>query len=158
MAAGQHVRNDEWICPSTLPARSKQGRSHLAGLLTYASTSLNCLPRIFIPVASSRLPSSRRLQLRGSDGFAPSSRTPDESTIPVTDFVVNADNRPNLTSRCVSSGIESVPRKTHLLQNRGVSNLARPMAETVAVGTIIADRPPHRSVRALVSAYGSYLG
>jgi hypothetical protein len=30
--------------------------------------------------------------------------------------------------------------------------------ETVAVGTIIADRPPHRSVRALVSAYGSYLG
>ncbi len=29
---------------------------------------------------------------------------------------------------------------------------------TVAVGTIITDRPPHRSVRALVSAYGSYLG
>jgi len=28
----------------------------------------------------------------------------------------------------------------------------------VAVGTIIADRPPHRSVRALISAYGSYLG
>jgi hypothetical protein len=28
----------------------------------------------------------------------------------------------------------------------------------VAVGTIIVHRPPHRSVRALVSAYGSYLG
>ena len=27
----------------------------------------------------------------------------------------------------------------------------------VAVGTTIADRPPHRSVRALISAYGSYL-
>ena len=30
--------------------------------------------------------------------------------------------------------------------------------DEVAVGTIIADRPPHRSVRALISAYGSYLG
>jgi DNA-directed RNA polymerase specialized sigma24 family protein len=28
----------------------------------------------------------------------------------------------------------------------------------VAVGTIIADRPPHRSARALISACGSYLG
>jgi hypothetical protein len=34
---------------------------------------------------------------------------------------------------------------------------SRPL-ETVAVGTIISDRPPHRSVRALISAYGSYLG
>jgi hypothetical protein len=33
-----------------------------------------------------------------------------------------------------------------------------PSVGEVAVGTIIADRPPHRSVRALVSAYGSYLG
>ena len=30
--------------------------------------------------------------------------------------------------------------------------------DEVAVGTIIADRPPHRSARALVSACGSYLG
>jgi len=29
--------------------------------------------------------------------------------------------------------------------------------DEVAVGTIITDRPPHRSVRALISAYGSYL-
>jgi hypothetical protein len=28
----------------------------------------------------------------------------------------------------------------------------------VAVGTIISDRPPHRSARALISACGSYLG
>jgi hypothetical protein len=28
----------------------------------------------------------------------------------------------------------------------------------VAVGTIIADRPPHRSARALISACGSYRG
>jgi hypothetical protein len=28
----------------------------------------------------------------------------------------------------------------------------------VAVGTTIADRPPHRSVRALISAHGSYRG
>ena len=33
-----------------------------------------------------------------------------------------------------------------------------PSIDEVAVGTIIADRPPHRSVRALISAYGSYLG
>src|SRR5271163_807885 len=32
------------------------------------------------------------------------------------------------------------------------------LVKEVAVGTIIADRPPHRSVRALISAYGSYLG
>jgi hypothetical protein len=30
--------------------------------------------------------------------------------------------------------------------------------DEVAVGTIIADRPPHRSARALTSACGSYLG
>jgi hypothetical protein len=30
--------------------------------------------------------------------------------------------------------------------------------DEVAVGTIIADRPPHRSARALISACGSYLG
>jgi hypothetical protein len=53
----------------------------LAGLLTYASVILGGLPRIFIPVASDRLPSSQRLQLRGSDGFAPSSRTPDNPSI-----------------------------------------------------------------------------
>jgi len=35
---------------------------------------------------------------------------------------------------------------------------SRSIVGEVAVGTIIADRPPHRSVRALISAYGSYLG
>jgi hypothetical protein len=30
--------------------------------------------------------------------------------------------------------------------------------DEVAVGTIISDRPPHRSARALISACGSYLG
>jgi hypothetical protein len=33
-----------------------------------------------------------------------------------------------------------------------------PFLDEVAVGTIIADRPPHRSARALISACGSYLG
>ncbi len=33
-----------------------------------------------------------------------------------------------------------------------------PVQDEVAVGTIIADRPPHRSARALISACGSYLG
>src|ERR1700720_1361877 len=70
-------------------SRSKPGTS-LAGLLTYASTSLNGLPRKLLPVASSRLPSSQRLQLRGSDGFAPSSRTPDSSTIALATIRVNA--------------------------------------------------------------------
>jgi hypothetical protein len=32
------------------------------------------------------------------------------------------------------------------------------VVDKVAVGTIIADRPPHRSARALISACGSYLG
>jgi hypothetical protein len=32
------------------------------------------------------------------------------------------------------------------------------VVDEVAVGTIIADRPPHRSARALISACGSYLG
>jgi len=35
---------------------------------------------------------------------------------------------------------------------------AQPELNEVAVGTIIADRPPHRSVHALISAYGSYRG
>ena len=34
----------------------------------------------------------------------------------------------------------------------------RPEFDSVAVGTIIADRPPHRSARALISACGCYLG
>jgi hypothetical protein len=38
------------------------------------------------------------------------------------------------------------------------SQLMRTVSMEVAVGTIIADRPPHRSVRALIGAYGSYLG
>jgi hypothetical protein len=33
-----------------------------------------------------------------------------------------------------------------------------PVGRVVAVGTSVARCPPHRSVRALVSAYGSYLG
>jgi ParB family transcriptional regulator, chromosome partitioning protein len=36
--------------------------------------------------------------------------------------------------------------------------LPPPGFSEVAVGTIIADRPPHRSARALISACGSYLG
>jgi hypothetical protein len=35
---------------------------------------------------------------------------------------------------------------------------SRSVLGEVAVGTIIADRPPHRSARALISACGSYLG
>jgi hypothetical protein len=58
------------------------------------------------------------------------------------------------------AGVEECGREA------GLSTVAhRPMRisspvclNEVAVGTIIADRPPHRSVRALVSAYGSYLG
>jgi endoglucanase len=34
----------------------------------------------------------------------------------------------------------------------------KPDFPEVAVGTIISDRPPHRSARALISACGSYLG
>jgi hypothetical protein len=33
-----------------------------------------------------------------------------------------------------------------------------PVGSVVAVGTSVARCPPHRSVRALASAYGSYLG
>ncbi len=46
---------------------------------------------------------------------------------------------------------------------RGIRRPPRPVSESrhqrsVAVGTIVTDRPPHRSVRAHFSAYGSYLG
>src|ERR1035438_8845040 len=54
------------------------------------------------------------------------------------------------------------PRLGSLLRNRhGTRNLPvgdSPGDYVVAVGTTITGRPPHRSVRALSSAHGSYLG
>ena len=41
---------------------------------------------------------------------------------------------------------------------KGADTLRGVSVHEVAVGTIIADRPPHRSARALISACGSYLG
>jgi hypothetical protein len=41
---------------------------------------------------------------------------------------------------------------------RTVGVSLRGLVNAVAVGTIIADRPPAQTVRALISAYGSYLG
>jgi hypothetical protein len=43
-------------------------------------------------------------------------------------------------------------------REQGLALIELKLFTKVAVGTIIADRPPHRSVRALISAYGSYLG
>ena len=43
-------------------------------------------------------------------------------------------------------------------QAGGLGRLQADALFEVAVGTIISDRPPHRSARALISACGSYLG
>ena len=63
------------------PSEVESAQHHLAGLLTCASSSLAGLPRTCVPVTFN-LPDSRRLQLRGSDGLSPSSRTPDDRVIP----------------------------------------------------------------------------
>ena len=58
------------------------------------------------------------------------------------------DNQANVGGKAPAKPTSVSSRSTR-------SNIA---VDEVAVGTIIADRPPHRSARALISACGSYLG
>jgi hypothetical protein len=92
---------------SSSPIEAEKGPGgHLAGLLTCAFLEFEQPSQEYIPVARANWFNSQRLQLRGSGGFAPPSRTPDCSKIACRLRCVNGDQTlvPGASKRLLANG------------------------------------------------------